>query len=704
MTVIARVRRTQRGLVLAIAGSAICWAAVAGCAVLAVAAPIVAGGAALATLGVLLWRGRSVWSTERVALWIEERAPALRYAVVTAVDPRYAPAIDPVAERLLATVDTSGFIRSVAFRSIAPALVALLGVAAIVGRAAPAHHASLRAGHGAEIENRLLRLHGTVAAPGYTKMAIQALRDPTVISGIVGSRVVLSGPGAPDGVQIAIEQTVPARNQNVPVDDSANARSAEPLAMSGAAAIAALRDGQPDNEQAETPDGGQPPPAPAPRSRGRRAVTPPSSLSSLAAPMPAPAVTRLAIVADHSARGGWTTTWTLSDSMPALLTLVDRQYRRSIVIDPRPDRPPTARLVLPARDTTVRAVGATLALSALLTDDIGLDSARFEYIKCSSGESDEDFVCTSGAIARRTFHDATTGDFTASVPLASFQLRPGDRFSVRAVAWDNNRVTGPGVGTSDTRTIRVARASEYERSTVPPVPPSADTATITLRMLLRAVERLAHDRPAMPRTQFEDSSVALGDAAAAVQSVIGSIIDEQTDGGEVAVDSLLALSRDSIVDAVTDLRIGEPGQSLPSLRITYDALKRYTTGARYYLRGVLAEPPVDIARVRLTGSDSGWTSPRPPRLVSDAERAQYWREYVSGVEALASAPDDAVETLTRLQVETLRTSPAVAAAIGDALTALRSRADATAPLSRARALLAGWAPTVDSLTPWSGAW
>ena len=60
--------------------------------------------AALWAAALVLWRGRASRSVERVALWIEERAPELRYALVTAIDDRLAPleqnrALHAAAER-----------------------------------------------------------------------------------------------------------------------------------------------------------------------------------------------------------------------------------------------------------------------------------------------------------------------------------------------------------------------------------------------------------------------------------------------------------------------------------------------------------------------------------------------------------------------------------------------------------------------------
>src|SRR5690606_456980 len=103
-TALELVRRARRRLAAVVALSALLWGVSAALAVVAAAALVrlvvplpaavyaalwpLAGLAALASAGVVVWRARGVRSLERVALWIEERQPELRFALVTAIDPR----------------------------------------------------------------------------------------------------------------------------------------------------------------------------------------------------------------------------------------------------------------------------------------------------------------------------------------------------------------------------------------------------------------------------------------------------------------------------------------------------------------------------------------------------------------------------------------------------------------------------------------
>ena len=74
------------------------------------------------------------------------------------------------------------------------------------------------------------------------------------------------------------------------------------------------------------------------------------------------------------------------------------------------------------------------------------------------------------------------------------------------------------------------------------------------------------------------------------------------------------------------------------------------------------------------------------------------------MEQLRTSPENAMETLALLQVETMRKYPDVARAVGDATAALRAKRDPNAELGRARGLIDGKGTAMDTLPRWSGAW
>ena len=641
MSPVAWLRRTQLRLALLAAGRALCWAGavllggLAAVAALTALAPLpvvvresLRGGvilAAIATLVLLLRGSRHLWSLPRVALWLEERVPELRYALVTAVDPRYAVTLGPRVEPLLAQVDPDTLIRRTASRSVAPAVVAF-AVAALVLSAVPPEWrqrlagTGLTGGHEADTRpSRLEPLSGTVIPPKYAVeagMERQTLENPTTIAGLAGSTVELAGPGDPDGLAIH-------------VGDSA-----------------------------------LPPPA--------------------------------------AGREGWRVSFTLPDSATAL-QLADRDYRRLIVLAPERDQPPTVQLLLPAVDTTVREPAGSLALDALFMDDLGLGTTRFEYI-VSSGESEGSFTSREGTVGAQALRNDRDSRLRLTVPLARFQLNPGDLLSVRAVAIDNNTWSGPDTGYSEPRTLRVARRGEYDSLAVEGAPPPADSALMTLRYLIKLTQDLQGRRAKLPRPQFVDSSTGLGTRAERLRTRVEQLQADQTMGGMFPPNPLLNTAYLALAQGEGALKVAEPGEAVPHLLDALRALQKYAWAERYYLRGRGGDVLVDLARVRLKGADTGHAGPRTPRRLADSTRARFRTAFAEAIGRLATAPDSTREGLTLLQVEALRAEPALAAVLGDAIAVLEAGGDPARPLQQARRILDGPAVVADTLPRWSGAW
>jgi hypothetical protein len=132
----------------------------------------------------VLWRGRHVWSIQRVALWLEEQVPSLQYALVTAVDPRYADAAAAATVR----VTVRPVHRWAIVRSIVPPLVVLALAAAL-----PKTHLHTGAAASGEMTSRLTSLHVLVTPPAYAHMPTRTMLDPTTIPALVGSRIAVNG-------------------------------------------------------------------------------------------------------------------------------------------------------------------------------------------------------------------------------------------------------------------------------------------------------------------------------------------------------------------------------------------------------------------------------------------------------------------------------------------------------------------------------
>ncbi len=588
--------------------------------------PIAALLGGVVTAGVLLWRARFARSLERVALWVEERAPSLRYALVTLVDPLYA--ASPARTQLdavVAGVQTAPFLREAAIRTVLRPAAALLAAVAAFAVLPGAWRAALAAPAGgfsiggpgveAPLPNRLLGLDGTLTPPAYTGWRATRLDDPTTIDGLAGSRVVLRGPQVARGISVTL--------------------------------------------------GGQ-------------------------------------SLAPHDAERGWAVEFTVPDSAVAL-TLTDRQYRRIIVIESRPDEAPVLKLRLPAHDTTLRTVSGSLALDANLADDVGLARGRFEFI-IASGEGEGNFTFRSGNLDERTFGGTQTGRLSITVPFSQFALKEGDQFSIRAVAFDGNTLSGPGKGYSETRIIRVARQSEYDSLAVTPAPPSADTALMSLRMLIIATEKLEKQRPQMARAPFVAEAQKLAHQAETIRDKIKTIMDEQSGDGQFAVNPVYTEIYNYMWDGVRSLSVAEPKEALPPLKAAYAALKKLQNTQKYYVRGQSAPLIVNVDRVRMTGTDSVRASGRSPRAGAPTPNDRFATRYAKAVELLQHDSTRAVEELTVLRVESLRDLPALADALGQALAALQAHRDATAPLLAARRAIEGRPHTLDTLSAWSGTW
>ena len=416
------------------------------------------------------------------------------------------------------------------------------------------------------------------------------------------------------------------------------------------------------------------------------------------------------------------------------------------------------RLLAPLRDTVMRVARGALLLSAEAHDDIGLASGAFEYI-VSSGEG-ESFQFRSGTLGARQYRGAANGALSASLALDGLGLKPGDMVHLRAVARDGNTVGGPGVGASETRVLRVARAGEYDSIAVEGAPPpEADKSMISQRMLIMLTEALDRRRPTLAREPLIAESRAIGRDQTRLRKRVGDIIfarlgdnpsgeegrdpDEEPasadttpradsadsaraallraasaatgrgdeildfEGDEtpvVAINRPLLEAYNAMWEASRELDQGETARALPPMRRALAAIQRARQAERIYLRGKAPTVVVDLARVRLTGKETGAASARAPRQAVDPAAAQRAERLAAAIELASRVPGAAIDSLVLLRVESLDAAPRLAAAIADALDAMRNGRDASALLSRARRVADGTVRGAGRLGAWSGVW
>ncbi|HEX6575177.1 MAG TPA: DUF4175 family protein [Gemmatimonadaceae bacterium] len=422
---------------------------------------------------------------------------------------------------------------------------------------------------------------------------------------------------------------------------------------------------------------------------------------------------------------GWRVSMTMP-AKPAALTLKDRQYERIIVLDPHPDAPPKIALTSPLRDTTLRVAQLVIKLGATATDDIGLRGAYFEYlITTGSGEIFSARTVTTPVV---NFDGSRRGSINATLDLGSLKLNQGDVVSIRAIAQDGNTLSGPGLATSDTRTFRIAMASEYDSVAVDAAAPlPIDTTAMSQRMLIMMTEKLVKEMPKITRKELVRRSGEIGDLEDKIRKRVEEVL-YQLEGGEEGAeeepgtppdpsktlegeesDEVQAVQNPDLFEAfnelwsaVRSLQIAEPDSALPHMRIALRALDRARLANRLYLRGMPPKVVVDIARVRMSGKEKGSANVRTPRTPQDSTRLSLQRRFSDAVELIESKPADAIRSFTLMQVEALSLSPQLATALGEAIDAFRKGRDATLPLLRARRALAGDPTAAPGLPAWSG--
>jgi hypothetical protein len=423
------------------------------------------------------------------------------------------------------------------------------------------------------------------------------------------------------------------------------------------------------------------------------------------------------------ADAGWSLTLTMP-AKPSAITLRDRSYERIIVLAPIVDEPPKIALTSPRRDTTLRAPRLAVQLNATVTDDVGLSTGYFEYLITSG--SGEIFKARTVNTPVAHFEGARSGTLSGTLDLASLKLGEGDVLSMRAIAQDGNNVTGPGVATSDTRTIRIARAGEYDSLAIEAAAPlPLDTSAVSQRMLIALTEQLLREQPKLSREELVKRSTDIGSQEDGIRRRVQQILTEAEGAGEdvaepkpgdepATVEEMespdvisgarnpdLKAAYTALWQAVRSLKIAEPGPALPPMRVALAALDRARLANRLYLRGAPPKIVVNIERVRLTGKDKGSSSVRTPRSFADSARLDLTRRFYTMVDLLAEDPPRATTELALMRVAALQTVPAFAAALGEVSDAIRAGRDATPALLRARRALEP-PPEVRPLNEWSG--
>jgi hypothetical protein len=631
-----------------------------------------AGALLVASIGIFVAvllgaRGWNARSLARVALWVEERHPALRYALVTAAE---APSTAEVEAQALAVPWWSTERRTLARALAGPAASVLVAVVLLalsqrieqVRALVPDVATAPGAARPVRVADPLSSLRVTVRAPAYSGRGTVTLDDPTSVAALVGSSIVVSGAGSARLVRGTLDST----------------------------AIPALaRD------------------------------------------------------------GGWSLL-TRMPSTPVLLRLrstVEGGRERLVVLAPIADAPPAVTLLSPVRDTTVRSGTGAVLLRAQLRDDIGLHDASFEII-VSSGQ-EETFTFRSAVLARTSLGGRRDGELSTRLSLDSLALKPGDVVQMRAVARDANDVTGPGMGSSETRALRVARAGEYDSVAVEAAPPpDADAQVLSQRMLIMLTEALDKRRRSLDRPALVTESRRIAADQARLRRRVGDVVFQRTGGeplseegeaglpeGKLTPEQLLERARAAGTDAGSPMDVegdetpilalnkplleaynamwdagraleqGEPAQALPPMRRALAAIERARQAERIYLRGRPSSVIVDVAHARLAGKDKGITAVLGQRYTADPVARRRAESFARASALLDTDREAAADSLLVMRVGALGDSPALAAVLDTAARVTRrgSAGEVAMAWARVRRALGGAPVHRESLPAWSGA-
>jgi hypothetical protein len=671
MSPVERLQRWRTEVVVARTARACVWGSAAGVLTAMLlgftnqAATPVALGVATCVVVALLRPWRAWIDLQSLALWLEREVPALRYALVTRLESATGPFTDAL-DVGIAAVPFERVTRPRLWRPLLPAVGALASlllasvfvdrVASSTGRTTSGREATAPR-RAPRVIDALARYTVTVAPPAYTGRREAVIESPARVAAIAGSRVEIRG-------------------------------------VVGDSAVKALIGSRP--------------------------------------------------MAVDTIRGVWRSQTAVGES-PVLVTLVSGSRQRTLLIEPVADSLPRVTLKTPARDTVLRAATGTVSLTADWYDDFGLRDGWFDVV-ISSGEG-ESFTFRTLTLSRVSLGGRRSGAASTGLSLDSLSLTPGDLVSIRAVARD----AGPaarGIAASDTRTLRIARPGEYDSVAVDGAPPPDPLkGLLSQRLLIQLTESLIKRSARIDRATMLVESRRIGRDQAALRRQVGNIVfqrledlgeagehshDDGHDHGAMTPEQLLAEAREAtshsgealdfaggespvvainrplleaynaMWDAGTSLSIGEPRAALPHMLAALAAIQRARAADRVYLRGRPKDIIVDIAKVRLAGTlkDLG-----PDRRTPRDDRTSVERERLARFDAAVTLftrdADRALSMLLLLRAELLETSSSAAAALAEAVDAIRGPTDATRALLAARRALGGERRAPSAVGAWS---
>ena len=643
------------------------------------------------------WRG---WTLAAVALWIEDRVPTLRYALVTLADTGPgAPALPaPVARVLADRVRNTGWddvLRAAARRALlrpaaalAVALGLLLGARLLPMRAhlvastaavGPGAAASTTSG---PLADPLVHIRAMVTSPAYAREAARAFDDPPSLTALVGSTLVVEGTGDAERVRASlVGSAAPA-----PIAVRALGAGRWRVALAMPATPVALRLVGPARDRVVVLD-------PRPDLPPRVALIAPTRDTVVRAPQ---GTVALRARADDD------------------LGLVDGTFE--YVVSSGEGENFTFRTGRVGAATFGNArngtLGAALDLAALALKPGDLVHVRALAHDARPGAA-------AGASETRAIRVARAGEYD-SVAVEGAPPPDADTaaFGQRMLL----QLTEALVRRAESRPTPLAHPLVIDESRRI----GGDQARLRRRVGDAVFSRLGGQSSGEESQGSEDASERRGkltpqelmaEASRATGAGAGGALEgDEAEAPVTAVNKPLLEAYNAMWDAGRALEVGEPRRALAPMHRAIEALQRAHQAERLYLRGRPPAVVVDLAKVRGAGHVRGDTlhpaprDPTPAPLYAPLDPAARTRAaaldralaaLAGGTNARAAATD----SLALLRVSALGNAPALAAALGDALTALAHGDDATAPLTRARRAALGPAtPAARGAGGWTAGW
>ena len=634
MSAAARVQLSRAVLAgSALAGSAITW--------LAVARVHPSYGIIIATVvtAVLLWLVRAVFSRRRVVLWIEERVPALQFALASLEDAPNTP-FRAHLERVVSGAPLRRPLALAALRLVGFPLLLLAAMQLVVlplverstassgteaARGDDGFRASMPAGPG--------RLDARVTPPAYARGRVQSLRNPSSVAALVGSSIRFSG----DWNEAA---TMPARPAVVRLQGERGVR------------MVAL-----EPREDSTP---------------RVVLEHPARDSIVARP-------------EGSIR--------LSAQVRDDIGLVSGWFE--IIVSSGSGESFTFRTTRLGQATGGNARAMRIS-AALRLDSLALKPGDVVHLRAVARDANPAADAEAGSSETRTFRVPRPGENDSSSvipapPPEVGQSEVSQRMLIILTERLVARMSRMSGETVQRESAPIARDQSRLRKRVGGIIFSRLTGE-------EHDENDGHDHGATIQDSLSPAEALLRAADAATNVEAGHAHGDE--GPVTNVNRPLLEAFNAMWDAERELNVAAPRRALPHMRAALDAIQRARAAERIYLRGRAPKVVIDEARVRLAGKrDDMAPASRSPRASGLREVLARRARFAAAVELLraddtksADATDRAgaaIDSLLVLRIDLLGEAPGAAAALGDAIDALRSGRDATDALIAARRAMDG---------------